>query len=425
MTTAAAAGMRVSNHSYGYAAGWEQFGDWYWYGDITVSTVEDYGFGFYDTETALWDQICYNAPNYLICKSAGNDRNDFGPGPGGGHYYWNGSSWQWSTATRDPDGGSDMYDCVGWIGNAKNILAVGAVNDIPAGYSVPGDVVQTSFSSWGFSDDGRVKPDIVANGAGLYSTDDAGDTAYLTLSGTSMSSPNAAGSINLLQDHYTAVKGGQARSATMKAIIFQTADEAGANNGPDYQNGWGLLNTHSAADLIAGDALGTPRIREATLVNGVTDYYHFRLTSASDIRVTAVWTDPPGTPPPASLNPTTPMLVNDLDVRVQYVPTNTIHYPWRLDRNNPGNAATQADNSIDNVEMVDITNGQPGLYVVSVTHKGALSGGVQDYSIVATQPLILGADEIPTLTEWGLIGLAAIILLFGISLILRRRRRTA
>jgi hypothetical protein len=426
MTTAAANGMRISNHSYGYAAGWEQFGDWYWYGDVSVSATEDYGFGFYDSEAALWDQMCCDAPYYLICKSAGNDRNDEGPGAGGGHYYWNGSSWQWSTATRDPDGGSDKYDCVGWIGNAKNILAIGAVNDIPAGYSAPGDVVQTSFSSWGFSDDGRVKPDIVANGASLYSTDDTGTTSYLTLSGTSMSSPNAAGSINLLQDHYTAVKGGQARSATMKAIVFQTADEAGANNGPDYQNGWGLLNTRKAADLIAGDALGDPQIIEASLANAATDYYYVLLNTASDLRVTVVWTDPPGTPPPASLNPTTPMLVNDIDVRVEYLPTNAIHYPWRLDRTNPGNAATQADNSIDNVEMVDVYAGQPGVYRIAVTHKGTLDSAPQDYSIVCSEEMSLTSpDPIPTLSEWGLIGLAAIILLFGVTLILRRSRRTA
>ncbi|MFH1754963.1 MAG: IPTL-CTERM sorting domain-containing protein [Candidatus Latescibacterota bacterium] len=425
MAAAAAAGMRVSNHSYGYAAGWEYSSpNWYWYGDVSISTVEDYGFGFYDSEVALHDQIAYNAPNYLICKSAGNDRNDFGPGPGGGHYYWNGS-WTYSTATRDPDGGTDMYDCIGWIGNAKNILSIGAINDIPAGYSVPGDVVQTSFSSWGYSDDGRIKPDIVANGAGLYSPEDASNTSYLTLSGTSMSSPNAAGSINLLQDHYTAVKGGQAHSATMKAIVIHTADEAGANAGPDYQSGWGLLNTRSAADLIAGDAFGTPHIREATLVDAATDYYYATLASPGDLRVSVVWTDLPGTPPPYSLNPTTPMLVNDIDVRVEYVPLATIFYPWRLNRINPGNAATQADNNIDNIEVVDVTSGQAGLYRIAVTHKGTLSSGAQDYSIVCSERLELTAVPIPTLSEWGMIGLAAIILLFGATMIVRRSRRTA
>ena len=48
MANAAAGGMRISNHSYGFTSGWRYDGaDWYWYGDITVSAVEDYGFGFY------------------------------------------------------------------------------------------------------------------------------------------------------------------------------------------------------------------------------------------------------------------------------------------------------------------------------------------------------------------------------------------
>jgi len=300
MAAAGAAGLRVSNHSYGFATGWEYYSpDYYWYGDIGLSQVEDVGFGYYSTEARDYDVIAVNAPNYLICKSAGNDRNDFGPGAAGGHYYWNGS-WVWGTTTRDADGGTDMYDCIGWVGNAKNILLVGAVSDIPAGYTQPSDVVQSTFSSWGPTDDGRIKPDIVANGIGLYSSGDASDASYLTYSGTSMASPNAAGSINLLQDHYTAIKGGQARSATMKAIVVHTADEAGPNNGPDYQNGWGLLNTHSAADLIAGDAFGVPKIREAALVDGNTDYYHFVTTTTEPVRVTVVWTDPAGTTPPYS-----------------------------------------------------------------------------------------------------------------------------
>ncbi|NIM18779.1 MAG: S8 family serine peptidase [Candidatus Latescibacteria bacterium] len=421
MATAAAGGLRVSNHSYGYAAGWTQSGSWYWFGDLSVSTVEDYGFGFYDSDVRLWDQIAYNAPNYLIVKSAGNDRNDFGPGAGGGHYHWNGG-WVWATDNHDPDGGADMYDCVGWIGNAKNILAVGAINDIPGGYTAPGDVVQTSFSSWGPSDDGRVKPDIVANGAGLYSCSDAGNTSYTTASGTSMSSPNASGSINLLEDHYTAVKGGQARSATMKAIVIHTADEAGANDGPDYQNGWGLMNTTSAADIIAADAFGLPHIRETALADGVTDYYHFTLASPQDLRITVAWTDPPGTPPPPSLNPSTPMLVNDIDVRVEHVPSTTTYYPWVLDRLNPGNAASQSDNSVDNIEMVDITSAQPGLYRVAVSHKGSLTNSPQQYSIVCTEGLALGPSPIPTLTEWGLIGLVVLLVILGVFMIAGRRK---
>lgn len=74
---------------------------------------------------------------------------------------------------------------------------VGSCEEIPAGYSVPGDVVASDFTSWGPADDGRIKPDIVADGDWLYSTDDDNDNDYQWLGGTSMSTPAASGSAAL------------------------------------------------------------------------------------------------------------------------------------------------------------------------------------------------------------------------------------
>jgi hypothetical protein len=401
MVTAASNGLLVSNHSYGRVTGWEWNSDqsvWYWYGTVSISTTEDYGFGFYDSAARQWDSIAYNAPHYLIVKSAGNDRTDDGPGPGGGHYYWSGGSWTWSTATRDPDGGADGYDCIGYKGNAKNIMTVGAVDDIPLGYTQPSDVVQAAFSSWGPTDDGRIKPDIVGNGVGVYSCTNTSNTAYTSASGTSLSSPNIAGSINLLIRHFETEQSYTPRSATMKAIVIQTADEAGDYDGPDYQNGWGLMNTESAADLIAASP---SQIIEDNLANGSTDQHYFTLANPADLRATIVWTDPPGTVPPLSLNPTTPILVNDLDLRLQHVPTGTTYYPWRLDGTNPAAAATKGDNSIDNVEVVDVSCAPAGQYVATISHKGSIGAG-QNYSFCwSTGPVIDPCIVSPTNFDFG------------------------
>ncbi|MCH7799696.1 MAG: peptidase S8, partial [Planctomycetes bacterium] len=117
MAAAAAAGALVSNHSYGWIRGWfwNSFnGDWYWYGDTTVSQTEDAQFGFYDYTARTWDQIAFNAPHYLICKSAGNDRGD---GHNGGHWAWSaGVGWLWSGRSRDDDGGAAGYDTIGQQG---------------------------------------------------------------------------------------------------------------------------------------------------------------------------------------------------------------------------------------------------------------------------------------------------------------------
>ncbi len=77
MAAEAASGALVSNHSYGFARGW--YGG-SWYGTPSISTQEDYKFGFYDSYAQAWDLVAYDAPYYLIVKSAGNDRNDCGDG---------------------------------------------------------------------------------------------------------------------------------------------------------------------------------------------------------------------------------------------------------------------------------------------------------------------------------------------------------
>jgi subtilisin family serine protease len=268
----------VSNHSYGIASGWD--GD-HWYGDLTINTDEDYMFGFYDGNAYDFDLIAYNAPNYLICVGAGNDRNDT-PWMGT-HYHWNGVMFVAATDPHGADGQFGGYDTISAYAVAKNVLTVGAVNDIPLGYSVPADVVQTSFSSWGPCDDGRVKPDIVANGASVYSITDVSTTSYGSMSGTSMATPNVSGSIDLIAHEYNRRFGRMPLSSTLKAIVINTADEAGPNDGPDYSNGWGLLNTHRAIDLIGMHGNEAGGTYEWTINTGEVHEYYFSVDAPQDV----------------------------------------------------------------------------------------------------------------------------------------------
>jgi len=393
MASAAGSGARVSNHSYSRITGWYLNGDWYWYGDITISHAEDYGFGFYGETAQDWDAIAYNAPYYTIVKSAGNDRDDVGPGPGGGHYVLYNGNWTWVTTTRDPDGGDTGYDCIGWYGTAKNIMTVGAVYDITGGYSEPSDVIITSFSSWGPCDDGRIKPDIVANGASLYSCTNGSDASYGYISGTSMSAPNVSGSINLLRDYYEQTHSNQAPlSSTMKALVIQTADEAGTDPGPDYKFGWGLMNTLKAAQVIQADFYDPGYIIEDDSDNDETDVWNVYSDGTTPLRVTLVWTDRPGTPPAEALDPPTPMLVNDLDLRLEHIVNSTLHYPYLLDPDNPGNAATTGDNTVDNVEQVHIESPAEGAYKVIITNKGSMMSA-QSFSLVSSSKMVACIDS--------------------------------
>jgi hypothetical protein len=389
MAAAALGGLLVSNHSYGIAAGWVYNGqappnNWWWIGG---AGSEDPNFGYYDNQTRDWDDIAHNAPYYLIVKAAGNDRWDVGPEPGEVYTVvdQDGRFISTDTVPRDADCAPAGYDCLPTVSGAKNVLTVGAVDDVPGGYQPlagPAAVQMTSFSGWGPTDDGRIKPDLVGNGWMLMST--YGEDPYFAAAiGTSMAAPNVSGSLLLLQEHYQNLHGAGSfmRAATLKALAIHTADETGAADGPDYEFGWGLLNTRRAAELISQDGDGNHQIIEGTLAQGTTDTVPITVSQPDAIvKVTLVWMDPPATPVEPSLDPTDSMLVNDLDLRVD--DTVAVYRPWVLNPAAPAEPATTGDNSRDNVEQVVIDGAQSGAYTVQVSHKGTLTGGSQDYSLI-------------------------------------------
>lgn len=382
MTLAAQNGLLVSNHSYGQIAGWNSSGGvWYWYGNTTISATLDWNFGFYNSKAQQWDNIAVNNPYYLIVKSAGNNRNQ-GPSAGTSHQV-RGSNGSWTTST-DVRPRSGPYDCLPTYSVAKNILTIGAVNDLNNGWQLAAGVSMSSFSSWGPTDDGRIKPDVVGNGVGLYSSYSSSNTAYASISGTSMSGPNVAGSLILIQQRYEDVHTQFMRAATLKAIAIHTADEAGPNPGPDYMFGWGLLNTAKAVQLI-DNVDGVSLLEELVLQNQQQIAMNAWHPAAGPLKVSIAWTDPAGAALGASLNPTAPQLVNDLDIRLIHVPTGTNYFPWSLDPANPSAAAQSGDNIRDNVEQVFVANAPPGEYIVRITHKSNLRlNQSQHFGFVAT-----------------------------------------
>ncbi len=410
MAIEAGDGMRVSNHSYGYLTGWSwnHFGDdkWAWFGNTNISEEEDFVFGYYSYIAADWDELIYNAGDYLPVPAAGNDR---GRGPETQpieHWVRENGDWVLSETERQIDGGPDGYDCLSHFSLAKNVLSVGAIEEIAGGYTNPSDVNMANFSVWGPTDDGRIKPDVVAKGVNTTSASSSGDTDYVSKTGTSMSAPSVSGSIGLLQQHYRAEIGATAPLAsTIKGLIIHTVDQTGANKGPDYEHGWGLMNTERAADVISKHALvkngnGAGHIFEINLLSGADHSFTVESEGIGPLKVTICWSDPPAVPlderfpPQPLLNNSEPMLINDLDLRV-IGPDSTIYAPWILDLENPSNPATTGDNERDNVEQVYIATPGSGVYTIEVTHKGTLEGGAQNVSLIIT-----GQVTEPGIDDW-------------------------
>lgn len=398
MSSAAAGNLLVSNHSYGTVCGWDYNDDssrWEFNGRFNEK--EDFRFGLYDNQAVLYDSIAYNAPFYLIVKSAGNSRTSNGPriNPSTGRWFNNDSTYwrrdvsgKWYNAGIRPDSisNNDSYETLPADVGAKNILTVGAANGIPAGYSKKEDVVGSAFSSWGPTDDGRIKPDIVANGVAVFSTLSSNDSSYGFLNGTSMAAPGVSGSLLLLQELSYKIINKPVRAATLKALAIHTANEAGANPGPDYQFGWGLLNASEAA-ITLNNALTTnnastssDQVYEDVLQNQTTKTYTIVASGKKALKATLVWTDIKGTAN-NTLNNSSPELVNDLDLKI--TSGSTTVETWNLNPASPSAAARRGNNKIDNVEKVEIDSVMVGnTYTITVSHKNNLERGSQAFSLI-------------------------------------------
>ena len=375
--------------------------DWVWWGDPYVNVYEDYKFGFYTTnESRKIDQTVYEASTFLPVWASGNERGGINWGPAYQPvFHWmfiNGAFYGFTNLVHNSDGTMYGYDLLPPQGAVKNVLTVGAVSNVPGGYFSPSNVFLASFSSAGPTDDGRIKPDVVAQGVTLFTTYNTSNTAYTTVSGTSFAAPSVAGSLNLLQQLYCDVRGTNRAllASTLKALAIHTADDCGAT-GPDYSFGWGLMDTPAAAQLITNDLAGDghSHIKEVDLPNGETIVFPIFATKAIPLKVTICWTDPPGPMLSPSLNPTNLVLINDLDLRV-IGPAGSTNMPWVLSPARPSSAATTGDNFRDNVEQVYIALPTNGTYSVQVTHKGNLSNDWQDVSILISGNLPLDKPEL-------------------------------
>jgi subtilisin-like proprotein convertase family protein len=301
-------------------------------------------------------------------------------------------------AGNDGDGTpGDLNEGYGSIhaeGTAKNVITVGASEGVRAtgtdGCGTPDTGADSArdianFSSRGPTDDGRLKPDLVApgthvtgarplfggtppfNGTGTCNPFFAG--TYSLVSGTSQAAPAVAGAAALVRDWYVRTQGSAPSPALTKALLINTADDLGGGNngkgdaiaaGPNDDQGWGRVDVGAAID-------STPRRfydqSDLLAASGASSVRAYTVQDASKpVKVTLVWTDAPG---PVGGD----AFVNNLDLEVGAAGNTYLGNVF-------GGAYSRTGGSADvrnNVESVDLPPGTSGRFAVRV--RGTSIGG--------------------------------------------------
>jgi serine protease AprX len=122
--------------------------------------------------------------------------------------------------------------------DADSIVSVGAASS---------DGELAAFSGCGPTADGRIKPEVVAQGMGIYWADGTTTTGYEIVSGTSCSTPLVAGAAALLFSAHPHLTNMQVRDALMRTT---TQRKDGTSETADYPNnyyGSGFVNAYAAA----------------------------------------------------------------------------------------------------------------------------------------------------------------------------------
>ncbi|MFN0173250.1 MAG: S8 family serine peptidase [Saprospiraceae bacterium] len=307
---------------------------------LTNSSYSDGCNAGYTLATQTVEQQIFQNPTLMHVFSAGNS-NNLSCGYGAGD--------QWGNIT----GGHKA---------AKNAIATA---------NLYADATLVNSSSRGPAHDGRLKPDISANGQDQESLDP--NNEYQVFGGTSAAAPGIAGCLAQLTHAFRTINGvDDAPAALLKATILNTANDLG-NVGPDFKFGWGHVNTWRALRLLEqnqwleGDADQSGDITHTIQIP----------TGVVEAKIMLYWAEPP-----AALN-NAKALINDLDLTVAN--GMTLSLPWKLDPTpNPillDMPAGKGRDSLNNVEQVMITNPAAGTYTVHI--KGTeVPLGPQHYYLV-------------------------------------------
>ncbi|UCF67275.1 MAG: S8 family serine peptidase [Acidobacteriota bacterium] len=252
---------------------------------------------------------------------------------------------------------------------AKNIISVGGIKHK--------DTLTTSDDEWDFgasigpAEDGRIKPDINYWYDNIYTTT-TGDSYTSSFGGTSAATPESAGVLGLMVQMWadnvwetdpegTTVFEKQPHFSTIKALLINNAQQYDFVGESDdltrVHQGWGRPSARLAKERAASSFI----IDEEVILE-LSDFSIYDVDVAageSELKVTMVYPDPPGTTSAAMHR------INDLNLKVTS-PSGTIYHGNHGLLEGKYSTPGGEPNGLDTVENVFISNPEAGIWKVEI-----------------------------------------------------------
>ena len=219
-----------------------------------------------------------------------------------------------------------------WGADSYNAIVVGASTASKAGERRLDNTVRSS-SSRGPTPLGRKKPDVVAPGTDITTTDRGG--GFVRFSGTSAAGPHVAGAILLFWDH------GLSNPMMQKALLINSAEDRGPA-GWDKDWGWGYIDLYAALEQYDYTKIGS-------IDGGAEKWYSGTMNKCQT--VTLVWHKHSGQP------------LSNLDMYLYDATT----YDAETQQGFIGVSTSPKDN----VEQIELASGHNRAVYLKIVHRGS------------------------------------------------------
>ena len=220
------------------------------------------------------------------------------------------------------------YQTITQPATGKNVITVGASINDPG----PGAENVWIYSSRGWTQDNRIKPDLIAPGEGVPSTwidwewhpsleiPVSYEYGYSTHSGTSMAAPALAGASAVTIEWYEVNHGSSPSPAMVKALLINTANDLCNENGntgpiPNRDEGWGIVDISKLERPLEDPVPFYLYDQEHIFTNSLQVHEHVVVPDrlGEPLKFSLVWTDkeaPSGTGNGRAI-------INDLNLEVE------------------------------------------------------------------------------------------------------------